>query len=72
MPHEEDERRTRSPKPWLDSARRPVLLMSLAAALAILIRDNETGLVLLALGYAASWLPTGIKQLLRARDRDSR
>jgi hypothetical protein len=31
-----------------------------ATGLAIMVRDDEAGLLLLALGYAASWLPVAV------------
>lgn len=46
----------------LSSSRRRFLLFCLAGALGILVRDYDFGLVLLAFGYAISWLPTAVNQ----------
>lgn len=49
----------------LISARRPVLLIGLAGG--VMVTDFDFGLLLLGLGYAASWLPAVVHKVQRSR-----
>ncbi len=51
----------------LISARRPLLLIGLAGALGVMVTDFDFGLLLLGLGYAASWLPAVVNKVQRSR-----
>jgi hypothetical protein len=47
------------------SARRPLLLVCLAAVLGLIVHDDEFALLLLILAYALSWLPTAVHHVRR-------
>lgn len=56
----------------LPLSRRPALLICLAGALGILVRDYDFGLLLLAVGYAISWLPAAVNQVRLSGPKISR